>query len=173
MFIGFRATGKTTIGKLVAQTLGYLFLDTDVLIENRTGRTIAEIVEQEGWTGFRKREKEIIKELGFKQNLVIAVGGGAVLDEENVIYLKKNGIIIWLKAQPETILKRLIKDKKTVSQRPSLTGKSPLEEINEVLNQRLAIYQKVADKMIDTEGKTPQEIAKEIVNLLNYAISPA
>jgi len=114
-----------------------------------------------------------IKELGFKQNLVIAVGGGAVLDEENVIYLKKNGIIIWLKAQPETILKRLIKDKKTVSQRPSLTGKSPLEEINEVLNQRLAIYQKVADKMIDTEGKTPQEIAKEIVNLLNYAISPA
>ncbi|MDL1970804.1 MAG: shikimate kinase AroL [Candidatus Desulfofervidaceae bacterium] len=163
VFIGFRATGKTTVGKMIAQSLGRKFVDTDVLIEERAGQTIAEIVKKEGWSGFRQREKTIIKELTQQHSLVIAVGGGAVLEEENVRYLKQNGILIWLKASPETICKRLNQDKKTDSQRPSLTGKEVTAEIKEVLNQRLPIYQKVADIEIDTEKHSLEEIVRLVI----------
>lgn len=163
VFIGFRATGKTTIGKMVAQFLGRRFVDTDVFIEEKAGKSIAEIVKKEGWSGFRQREKETIKKLTQEHDLVIAVGGGAVLEEENVRYLKQNGILIWLKASPETICKRLRQDKKTSSQRPSLTGKEVTAEIKEVLNQRLPIYQKVADIEIDTEKYTLEEIVRLVI----------
>jgi len=167
VFIGFRATGKTTVGKMVAQFLRRKFVDTDVLIEERAGQSIAEIVKEEGWPGFRQREKETIKELTQEHDLVIAVGGGAVLDEENVRYLKQNGILIWLKASPETICNRLNQDKKTDSQRPSLTGKEVTAEIEEVLKQRLPIYQKVADIEIDTEKYSLEEIVKLVIKKLN------
>ncbi|MDL1955941.1 MAG: shikimate kinase AroL [Candidatus Desulfofervidus auxilii] len=163
ILIGFRATGKTTIGKLLAQKLNKPFIDTDILIEKRAGKTIAEIVKEEGWSGFRKREKMIIKELAEKEDIVLALGGGAILDAENVECLKKNGIFIWLKAKPETILKRLYQDKKTTSQRPSLTGKSLDAEINQILKERLPIYENIADISIDTDKMLPEEIIKIIM----------
>jgi len=166
ILIGFRATGKTTIGKLLAKTLNKRFIDTDNLIERKVGKTISEIVAREGWPGFRKREKAVIRELAKEKNLVLALGGGAVLDKENVEYLKKNGFFVWLKANSKTILQRLKQDKKTTFQRPSLTGK-PLEaEIKEVLKERIPVYQDVADKSIDTDKMCPKEIVRIILSWL-------
>jgi len=163
VLIGYRATGKTTVGRLIAQRLGWMFVDTDVLIEQRAKKKIAEIVAQEGWQGFRRREKEIIAEVSAKKNMVIAVGGGAVINKENVKNLKQNGILIWLKANADTIAKRLAQDEKTASQRPSLTGKSVVEEIEEVLSERLPLYQQAADIEVDTERYSPEEIARLII----------
>ena len=163
VLIGYRATGKTTVGRLIAQRLGWKFVDTDVLIEQRAKKSIAEIVAQEGWQGFRRREKEVIAEVSVKKNMVIAVGGGAVINKENVKNLKQNGILIWLKANADTIAKRLAQDEKTASQRPSLTGKSVVEEIEEVLSERLPLYQQAADIEVDTERYSPEEIARLII----------
>ncbi len=166
ILIGYRATGKTTVGRFIAQRLGWEFVDTDVLIEQQAKKSIAEIVAQEGWQGFRRREKEVIAEVSAKENMVIAVGGGAVINTENVKNLKQNGILIWLKANADTIAKRLLKDKKTASQRPSLTGKSVVEEIEEVLRERLPLYQQAADIEVDTERYSPEEIASLIIKNL-------
>ncbi len=166
VLIGYRTTGKTTVGRLIAQRLGWEFVDTDVLIEQQAKKSIAEIVAQEGWQGFRRREKEVIAEVSAKENMVIAVGGGAVINTENVKNLKQNGILIWLKANADTIAKRLLKDKKTASQRPSLTGKSVVEEIEEVLRERLPLYQQAADIEVDTERYSPEEIASLIIKNL-------
>jgi shikimate kinase len=166
VLIGFRAAGKTTIGELLAQALGFSFLDTDILVEERAGQTIAQIVAKQGWVGFRKREKDVIKEISKQQNLVIAVGGGAVLDDENVECLKQNSLFIWLKASPKTIFKRLLKDEKTALQRPRFREDSLVREITQVLNQRLAVYQRLADREIDTEAKSLEEITKTILDLI-------
>jgi len=99
--------------------------------------------------------------------MVIAVGGGAVINRENVKNLKQNGILIWLKANADTIAKRLLKDEKTASQRPSLTGKSVVEEIKELLRERLPLYQQASDIEVDTERYSPEEIARLIIKNLD------
>ena len=129
VLIGYRCSGKTTAGKALARQLRRGFLDTDALIERRAGCSIEEIVSKEGWDHFRKLEKRVVRETSSLDHKVIATGGGAVVDEENVKNLKRNGWIVWLDGTPEVLRKRMVQEERSGRGRPSLTGLDPLEEI--------------------------------------------
>lgn len=167
VLIGYRATGKTEVGKALARQLGYDFIDSDILIEREADCCISDIVRKEGWPGFRKREKDVIKRLSEMKKVVIAAGGGAILDSKNVEHLKKSGILVWLKARPETILKRLKGDDKTAFQRPSLTGESLDAELKQILKERTPLYKEAAHIEVDTDNGSIEEIAKKIIKLIS------
>jgi shikimate kinase len=171
VLIGYRCTGKTSVGKALAERLGKAFVDTDVYIEEKAKSPISEMVEKEGWDFFREKEKEAIREVSSSKDLMIAAGGGAVLDAENVTYFKRNGVVILLETTNETILERMRADEKTEQQRPSLTGKDPLEEIQEVLEIRRPYYQRAMDFSVDTTSKTIAQVVDEILQKLSgYAL---
>ena len=166
VLIGYRGTGKTSVGMALSKRLAKAFCDTDDYIEKKAGIPISDMVAKDGWTFFRAREKEIIREVSCFKDCVIAAGGGAVLDAENVENLKKNGVVILLEATTQTIFERMRYDKKTDQQRPSLTGKDPYEEIEEVLEFRRPIYQKAMDFSVDTTSKSIDQVLDEIAQKL-------
>ena len=155
---GFMGTGKTAVGRELARLLNMHLIDVDTDIEKSEKMTINEIFEQFGEPRFRELETEMIKKLSERNNIVISTGGGAVVRQENVDVLKKNGVIVCLTAKPETIVRRTGNS----NDRPLLQVEDPLEKIKELLNFRKPFYEK-ADIMIDTEGKTPLHIAEEII----------
>ena len=124
ILIGFRASGKTSVGKKLARELGFRFIDLDDEIEKSLNKSIRELVEENGWEEFRKIEKEFLRKFGEEERVVLALGGGAVLHQREMEELKKRGTVIWLYADPEKVIERIKKDSKSFSQRPSLTGKS-------------------------------------------------
>lgn len=155
---GFMGTGKTAVGRELSRLLNMKLIDVDTEIEKSQKMTINEIFRQFGEPRFREIETEVIKKLSEDRDIIISTGGGAVLRQENMDALRKNGVIINLVATPETILERT----STNSDRPLLQVESPLRRIKELLNYRKPFYEK-ADIMIDTEGKTPLQIAEEII----------
>lgn len=160
VLIGYRGTGKSTVGKVVAARLGCELLSTDAEIVKLAGQTIPQIVEQYGWEYFRDLETEMCQGLAGKDGLVLDTGGGAILRPQNVDMLKRMGKLFWLTASVETIAKRIGSD----TQRPSLTGtKSFIDEIQDVLRERAPKYQAAADHVIETEGKSVSQVADEIL----------
>lgn len=155
---GFMGTGKTEVGRILSRKLGYVLVDADTEIEKEQGITITEIFKQYGEPKFREIESNVIKRLSEIKNAVISTGGGAVLRQENMDNLRKNGVIICLTASPETILKRTGNN----NDRPLLQVENPLQKIKELLEFRRPYYEK-ADIMIDTEGKGPLQVAEEII----------
>jgi shikimate kinase len=163
VLIGYRGTGKSTVGKLLAMRLGRQFVSTDEEIVKRAKRTIPEIVAQEGWEYFRDLESEICRELAGRDQLVIDTGGGAILRIQNVEALKKNGTLFWLTASVETIAKRIGRD----NQRPSLTGsKSFVDEIQDVLRERTPKYQAASDHVITTDDRSIKQLVEIILTLV-------
>jgi shikimate dehydrogenase len=162
VLIGMRGSGKTTAGKILAQKLGRKLVEMDELIAKKAGLSIPEIVEKYGWARFRDIEEEVASEVAGWSNIVNAAGGGVVTREQNMQELKKNGILVWLRAGVETLLERIGED----SQRPLLAGKTPREDIEITLNERKPLYQKTADLVVDTENKTPEEVAETIMKSL-------
>jgi shikimate kinase len=162
ILIGYRGSGKTTVGRELARLLGRPFFDTDRMIFAKTGRTIPEIVETSGWQAFREVEKTVIAELSSLDDAVIAVGGGAVMNPDNVAMLGERGLFVWLRADARVLALRMGKEKNGTVQRPSLTGAGTLEEIEDVLAKRLPVYGSVADVIVDTAGKDLAGIAAEI-----------
>lgn len=158
---GFMGTGKTTVGRLLAPRLGFKFIDTDDIIIEQAGQSIAEIFAQETEAGFRRREREVIRELKGASGLVIATGGGAILAEDNLKYLKALGPVFCLRASERAVYRRL----KGNRERPLLRGEHPLKQIKTLLQQRTPYYKK-ADKIFDTTGKSPQKVAAEILKCL-------
>jgi len=150
---GFMASGKTTIGRLLAGRLGYEFVDTDHLIEDRCDQTIAEIFREKGETAFRTMEADVARELGDKEGLVIATGGGLVLYPANVAALRIQGRIFCLVATPEVIMARASRD---ASVRPLLAGPNPKERIMELMKDRAKTY--MGFTQVETTGKTPDEV---------------
>ncbi|MCA9929728.1 MAG: shikimate kinase [Anaerolineales bacterium] len=167
---GFMGTGKTTVGKLLAAQLGYAFVDTDALIEQQVGRTIADIFAQLGEAAFRRMEAEVAAQLGERDRLVIATGGRLMLDPENVAALGRNGRIFCLIATPEEILNRVLADR---GKRPLLAGDNPRGRIEVLLQVRAEKYGQFPQ--IVTSGKTAAEVAAEIMELIatttNYEIN--
>ena len=158
---GMMGCGKTTVGREIAQRSGKLCCDTDEKIVEEHGK-IADIFACYGEARFREIETETVQELVQKDNLVIATGGGLVLKTENVTLLRKKGKIVYLRAKKETLLSRLQKD----TERPLLqSGQSLSERLTELLKVRAPIYEGVADCVVDVDGKTPEEIAAEIIAL--------
>ena len=157
---GFMGTGKTTVGYILASSLKRTLIDTDQMIEEKTGLTVSQIFEQHGESYFRDLESEEILKL--KQNrpgsLVIATGGGAVLRGHNLKILSENGIIIALTASPCAILRRISK----TNQRPLLAGEGAAEKIKTKLLEREQYYRHCSFQL-DTTGRTPQQVAREII----------
>jgi len=159
---GYRATGKSSIGKILADLLGFDFIDTDLAIEKRQGESVAEMVSRGGWDLFRRREEDMLLELTGRSNIVIATGGGSVMHESAWETLRKNALSVWLTADIKTICQRLAADSDTDDQRPSLTEMGTTDEISMVLSERQPLYEKSSDLTINTEGKTPEEVAEVI-----------
>jgi shikimate kinase len=160
VLIGYRGTGKSTVGKIVASRLGRAMISTDAEIVKRAGQSIPEIVARQGWDYFRDLESRVCQELAGRDGLVIDTGGGAILREDNVKALKKTGTLFWLTASVETITRRIGRD----TQRPSLTGtKSFVDEIQEVLRERTPKYEAAADHVIATDGRSLVQVADEIL----------
>jgi shikimate kinase len=166
ILIGYRCTGKTEVGKKISERLSISFYDTDEIIQSHTGKTIREIVEEEGWDAFRSEERAIIKKLASLTDGVIAAGGGAIMDAENRKTLKHNGLCIWLTADVSTIVARMRNDRASTAQRPPLSNGSLERETSEILKTREPIYQELADCIVDTAGKGIDAVVDEICSSL-------
>jgi shikimate kinase len=166
ILIGYRGSGKTSVGRELARLLERPLFDSDRMIFAKTGRTVREIVEAGGWAAFREAEKSVVAELATLDQAVISLGGGAVLDPENVSILEERGTFVWLKADARTLALRMKNEQNGSGQRPSLTGAGTLDEIERVLAERLPVYGAVADMTVDTAGKHPAGIAEEIAEAL-------
>jgi shikimate kinase len=164
VLIGYRGSGKTTVGSRLAARLQMKFVDTDDLIESKEGH-ISDIVKSKGWDYFRRLEKSVIEEISKGSNLIIAPGGGAVLDTDNVNALKRDGLVIWLKADQQTLLKRIQKDQGSSTRRPTLTGKGTLEEIEETISERGPFYEKASEIQIDTSALDVEAVVEDILTV--------
>ena len=167
ILIGYRATGKTTLARLLAGRLGWKWIDADVEIERRAGKSIAAIFAEDGEPAFRDIEAEVIADLCGREHLVLAAGGGAPMREESRRAMRRSGRVVWLLAEPETILARMTGDATTTRRRPDLTDRGPLDEIVHLLGQREPIYRESAHFEVDTEGKTPERLTAEILDRLD------
>jgi shikimate kinase len=169
--IGYRCTGKTTVGRCLADKLGWSFIDTDALIVQQQKMSIREIVGAHGWENFRQMERDILKTVCDSKMQVVATGGGIVLNEQNVQLMRENGNIIWLRAEPETIKNRMLQDEDSMDFRPALTSNDSLSEIEETLQLREPLYQKAMDFSIDTDDHDIREVTSSIFEKL-YSIQP-
>ncbi len=161
--IGYRGSGKSTIGKRLADLLAMDFLDTDLLITAHADKTIKEIFEAEGESGFRDRESAAIREAAARTNTIIAAGGGAILRPENVAALKASGKIVWLQADPETLHARIHADPATAANRPNLTPLSgSIDEIRSILEKRTPLYAAAADLTLDISRISPDQAASTL-----------
>lgn len=142
------------------------FIDTDTLIEEKAGITIKEMVEKKGWAYFRAVEKGVIRGLAGDKAMVVAAGGGAVLDPENHACLREDSLVFYLAADEATLAGRIAKDTRTDDQRPSLTGETVTAEIRAVLEEREPVYRKAADYVINTEGRTADDIVEKIIGII-------
>ncbi|MFW9999396.1 MAG: shikimate kinase [Candidatus Hodarchaeota archaeon] len=161
--IGFMATGKSTVGRALAQYLGddYKFLEIDQLIVQKTGKSIPQIFEEEGESKFREYESSVCKEVSELNKVVISCGGGVVLNKLNIENLKKNCYIVLLKANFEEIYNRILENGKEA--RPIVNKEDTEREIVKILNFRKPYYETAAEIVIDTSEKRIQNIVREIV----------
>jgi len=165
--IGYRATGKTSVGKLLASILERPFVDTDMVLAARVGMTVAEFVRKNGWESFRDMERRIVKQVCTADGQVVATGGGVVLSTQNVRLMKSGGALIWLKASPEIIRTRLLQDQLSEQTRPALTSKGLIEEIETMLAVRNPYYHRAQDLCIETDRLS----ITEICNLIGAQLS--
>ena len=160
--IGFMGTGKSAVGKLVAELLHFDFIDTDDLIEKETGQSISEIFEQQGEPAFRKYERDVVNTLVERRNAVIATGGGLPTDPANLASLKSHALVVCLWASPETILQRVSGQ----THRPLLQTPNPVAKIRELLAQRAPAYHQ-ADVLIQTGFRSSREVAQQVLHQFN------
>lgn len=158
VLIGFMGTGKTSVGKIIAKKLNRQAIDVDAYIEQKQGRKIADIFENEGEAAFRQAEKAAVEEISKMENVVITTGGGVVLDKGNIENLKKQGWIVALTATPETIFRRVRNSK----HRPLLKSHNMFLEIKRLLAERKPFYA-VADYTFETDRKTAGQVAESII----------
>ena len=160
--IGMMGCGKTTIGELLAKELNYTFIDTDSLIVEKENRSINDIFANDGEQYFRKLETNVLKEVLNNQNQIVSTGGGIVKSDENITLLKEHSVVIYLKAEKETLFSRLKEDKT----RPLLNVSDIQNKISNLLDERKEKYNQ-AHHIIKTENKTPIEITNEIIGIIN------
>ncbi|HHJ14047.1 MAG TPA: shikimate kinase AroK [Gammaproteobacteria bacterium] len=158
--VGPMGAGKSTIGRQLARALGREFIDSDREIERRTGVDIPLIFELEGESGFRKREHDIIDELTKRSGIVLATGGGAVLDPDNRRHLASRGRVIYLKTSVEQQLQRTTRDRN----RPLLQTPNPRERLQQLLAEREPLYRELADLVIETDGCRVRDVVQKICN---------
>ena len=164
--IGFMGTGKTSVGRLVAELLDFEYLDTDEMIQAATGKTVTEIFKNDGEKNFRALEEKVVAELASRRKTVIATGGGLSTNPKNLASLKSCALIVCLWASPEKIWERV----KNQSHRPLLHDTNPQAKIRELLATRAPFY-KQADVLLNTELRSVREVAQQIVHQFRVATS--
>lgn len=165
VLIGLMGSGKSAVGRLLAERLGRPFIDTDQWIEEQAGRTIADLFETQGEAAFREREAQVIAAVAARDGQVIATGGGAVLRLENREALRRTGLVIWLDAPPEALYHRA--RTQGLERRPLLAGPNPLGRLRALAESRAGAYQAAAHLRVKTDSKLPAAIVEEIVALLS------
>jgi shikimate kinase len=165
--IGYRCSGKTIVGKSIADAIDWTFVDADTLLVKEGGMHIKDIIGTEGWESFRRRERATLEQICTKDRQVVATGGGVVLDADNIRAMKTSGMVVWLSATAETIQKRMRADKNTDNFRPALTDKGKMEEIEDILLQRIPYYESASDFFIPTDDVPVDEITQTIIEKLN------
>jgi shikimate kinase len=166
ILIGYRATGKSTVGTLLSAKLKIPFGDTDTLVEEKMEMPIKEIVSLHGWDFFRNKEKEAVLMLTQEGACVIATGGGVVLDKENVDLLSQAGVIIWLNTPLHDIISRLNNNTPGTALRPQFTDWNIVQETIDTMKQRIPLYEKAADHTVDTADKSAADVTTEIYQYL-------
>lgn len=163
VLIGMRCTGKTTVGRLLAQSVHRDFIEIDELIAKKSGHSIADLVRVFGWEHFRDLEALIVGEVAHRSDAVISTGGGVVLRNENVNTLKRSGFLILLTASVDAMVQRM----GNTADRPPLTGKQKMrDEVVEVLNERRLLYEKACDVRVSTDKKSPTEVEQSILEIM-------
>jgi len=164
--VGYRGSGKTSVGRMLAAMLKWPAADSDDWVEQHIESSIREIFQSQGEAGFRALEIKAIEVLSQSiQPSVVSLGGGAILREENVHRIRETGWIVWLKASPDSLHSRILADQTTVDRRPALTNLDGLNEIHDVLAIRSPIYASVANVSIDTDDRNTKDIAEEIYSI--------
>ncbi len=161
--IGYRGTGKTIIAQRLSERIGWPWVDADIELERRAGKSIKQVFEQDGELAFRDLETTTVAELAQSDRLILSLGGGAVLREQNRVAIRR-GLVIWLQADPQTIWERTMADPTTALRRPNLTT-GGIEEIQQLLAARIPLYQECADYSIQTVGQSPDQIVDQLVCL--------
>jgi shikimate kinase len=168
--VGYRGSGKSSAAQLLAQRLGWDWLDVDAVLEERTGRTIRQIFAEEGEEAFRDLEAALLFEFSGLERVVVATGGGVVLRPENRQCLKESGCVIWLKGDAGTLWERIQADATTAARRPALTV-GGLAEVEQLLRVREACYADCAHLSVDTVGRSVGEVVEEIVEQLTRVLT--
>jgi shikimate kinase len=163
VLIGMRGSGKTTVGSILARRLGRELVEMDDLIARKAGMSIPEIVAKHGWAKFRDIEAELTPAVSRRNNAIISAGGGVVTKGNNIKELKNNGVLVWLNASVDSLLGRIGQDP---GRPPFVNGRSQREDMALTLAEREPLYQQAADFTVDTEHKTPEAVAEEIIGFL-------
>jgi shikimate kinase len=166
VLVGFRCSGKTTLGKALAERLGMTFVDADELVEQKHHMTIKEIFEKKGESVFRLWECDAISEISKLDGNVIATGGGAVLRYKNIRNLKRNSVVVGLSVNPDTAFERIQRDAKTRSRRPALPEQDPQLEVRAQHQMRESLYRDIADIVLDTTDLPVGSCVEEILERL-------
>lgn len=166
VLIGLRGSGKSVVGRALAGRLGWSFIDTDESVAHVAGRTVAEIFARDGEPRFRELESDAVRDALAGERRVVSVGGGAVLAPGNRACLRTAAVRVWLTAPPEELLRRVVADPGSASQRPPLTTHSLLEEFNQLADNRNPLYAELANHTIATEGRSVDQIVREIITRL-------
>jgi shikimate kinase len=164
--IGLRGCGKTTVGRLLAQALEWDFVDTDGLVAAAAGQSIAEIFASAGEAAFRTLEARALERALTRCRCVISIGGGAILLPANRELLERSAYCVWLTAAPEELHRRIEADPASQHSRPALTRAPAAEEMRRVLAERRPLYEALARQVVDTGGRTPNDVAQEILTRL-------
>ena len=159
--VGPMGSGKSTVGKIISDEMFLNFFDTDEEIESRTGASIDWIFDLEGEAGFRKRESDILNEMVEKNSIVLSTGGGIILSDNNRELLSSRGTVFYLSTPILTQVERTAKDK----DRPLLKDGDPEDILTKLHNEREALYEMVSDHIVDTENKSSNQVASEIISL--------
>lgn len=160
--IGYRGSGKSTTGAILARRLGWTFVDLDELIEKQAGKSIVELFRDEGEDAFRQRERAALESIRRQKQQVIALGGGAIISPEVRTMVKRMGKAVWLQAPAAILHSRLQKDAKAGKVRPELLPGGGLQEVETKLNERAPLYRAVANHIVDSVSTPPEDIAESI-----------
>ncbi len=164
--IGYRGSGKTSVGKTLARLLNRTFLDMDIEAVQASGMNIHDMVARHGWEAFRRLEADIVRKVALRNGHVIATGGGVVLDADNVQRMKSSGRVIWLRIRHETARIRVAGDPATADQRPGLTAAGCMDEVESVMRDRAPLYEKASDLTVDTDDLDIETICRHILSVL-------
>ena len=164
--IGYRCTGKTSVGRLLAKAMAWTFVDMDHELVADEGIPIEDIVDSRGWKYFRELEGQLLQRLSQSTKQVISTGGGVVTVTENIVIMRDSGKVVWLHASPNTIAARMEADKSTAGQRPPLHGNDSVVEIEEILAERLPLYDEAMNLQVETDALSLEEVTEGILRWL-------